>query len=503
MIKLKDLIINHEEIMKFWDYKKNNMYDVNDISVGNHNSFFWKCPVCRYEWKTRVGRLLNETKGCPNCKKNKSRIEHASDVGLICEEKELMLEWDYETNNSEGLLPTELSKKSKIIVNWVCTKANHKWRSSIYNRVAHKRNCPYCSNQKILEGYNDLVTIDPNLAKEWDYEKNDKKPTEVGAGTGKKYWWKCEKGHEWQASPSNRHRLGVGCPYCSQSISFPEKAIYYYLKKHISNIIPNYRAAFINNKEIDIFIPNKKIGIEYDGLAFHNKKRDKEKDKICEKNDIRLIHVSEKAGAQINFNDKYIYYNPSNKEDLNKIINYLLNMLLKTEKVDYKIDIKKDLNNIFKIIEKENKTKALFNTNPELEKIWNYEKNYGLNPNMFSKGSKLDVWWKCENNHEWKAAIYNVAKGSRCPFCSGRQVIKGINDLKTLCPDLVQVWNKEKNTSISIQSVKFKSNKKVWWKCPKCNYEWESKICNITRPNSLCPNCRNILVKENKNERHN
>ena len=58
-------------------------------------------------------------------------------------------------------------------------------------------NCPYCGNQKLLRGYNDLATTNPKLAKEWNYAKNTFGPETVMEHTNKKVWWKCEKGHEW------------------------------------------------------------------------------------------------------------------------------------------------------------------------------------------------------------------------------------------------------------------------------------------------------------------
>ena len=64
-------------------------------------------------------------------------------------------------------------------------------------------------------GYNDLLTKNPELAKEWNYERNgDLKPEDVTASSGKKVWWKCNKGHEWQAVVCNRS-YGSGCPICS------------------------------------------------------------------------------------------------------------------------------------------------------------------------------------------------------------------------------------------------------------------------------------------------
>ena len=60
----------------------------------------------------------------------------------------------------------------------------------------------------------DLATLNPQLANEWDYEKNGElKPEDFTCGSDKKVWWKCEKGHEWQATINNRNN-GTGCPIC-------------------------------------------------------------------------------------------------------------------------------------------------------------------------------------------------------------------------------------------------------------------------------------------------
>ena len=54
----------------------------------------------------------------------------------------------------------------------------------------------------------------PQLLKEWDYKKNFKLPNEFSPVSGQKVWWKCKKGHSWEALISNRVN-GRNCPYCS------------------------------------------------------------------------------------------------------------------------------------------------------------------------------------------------------------------------------------------------------------------------------------------------
>ena len=96
---------------------------------------------------------------------------------------------------------------------WICNKG-HEWQASIAHRNKG-RGCPYCAGQKVIKGENDFQTVNPTLAKEWHYEKNNGlTPMDVLPNSGKKVWWKCSKGHEWQASIADRNS-GHGCPYCA------------------------------------------------------------------------------------------------------------------------------------------------------------------------------------------------------------------------------------------------------------------------------------------------
>ena len=129
----------------------------------------------------------------------------------VIDNAELMAEWDWEKNNELGFDPKTLTLGSDKKVWWICNKG-HEWQASIGHR-SRGRGCPYCSNKKVLSGYNDLQTVNPTLAKEWNYEKNNGlTPADVTPSNDKKVWWKCSKGHEWQATIGSRNR-GSGCPY--------------------------------------------------------------------------------------------------------------------------------------------------------------------------------------------------------------------------------------------------------------------------------------------------
>ena len=125
----------------------------------------------------------------------------------------LMAEWDWEKNTELGVYPNQLTCGSNKKAWWKCYKG-HEWQVAINNRN-YGYGCPYCAGQKAVKGENDLQTLSPILASEWDYKKNNGlTPMDVMPNSGKKVWWKCKRGHEWQAKIQNRYR-GSGCPYCS------------------------------------------------------------------------------------------------------------------------------------------------------------------------------------------------------------------------------------------------------------------------------------------------
>lgn len=103
-----------------------------------------------------------------------------------------------------------------INVWWLCPKG-HSYYYSISHRTCSGRTCPICSNRQLLLGYNDLVTVNKEIAKEWDYEKNKgMKPEDFTPISGTRVWWKCSKcGYEWNIKISNRYIKGNGCPKCA------------------------------------------------------------------------------------------------------------------------------------------------------------------------------------------------------------------------------------------------------------------------------------------------
>ena len=163
----------------------------------------WKCSL-GHTWIAKINNITNRDKPnaspCPYCS-NQKVLAGFND--LLTTHPNLALEaygWDPSTE-----IAGSNHKKE-----WMC-KLGHTWKSAIYSRSGKQQTgCPYCSNQKVWKGFNDLATKDPDLAKQangWD-------PSEVTTRANIKLKWICDFGHQWEALLSNRGK-GIGCPICA------------------------------------------------------------------------------------------------------------------------------------------------------------------------------------------------------------------------------------------------------------------------------------------------
>ncbi|MBR2376887.1 MAG: hypothetical protein IKA85_03810 [Clostridia bacterium] len=474
--KEKKYLIDNPTLMAEWNWNKNNELglDPNKLTLGSHKKTWWKCSK-GHEWQARISSKNNGT-GCPYCSGQKV-LRGYND--LVTVKPQIAIEWNYEKNGE--LKPENFTVNSGEKVWWKCNKG-HEWQSVIANR-SKGIGCPYCSGRYAIKGENDLATINPKLASEWDYEKNgDLRPENFTANSGIKVWWKCSKGHEWQATIHNRN-TGRDCPICSseRNTSFPEYAILYYLGKlEIKTIHRHNESGY----ELDIYIPSKKIAIEYDGYFWHKNKAKKDLDKNlkCKNDGILLYRIREGLPSLNDYSIDYII--DKNQKKLAEVIQEVLSKII-GDNVD--VDLKRDAIEIESLREYIEKTNSLSFVNPELAKEWNYEKNGNLIPGNFTIGSNKKVWWKCGRGHEWQASIVNRNKGRSCPYCSGQIVLKGYNDLVTINPKLVKEWNYEKNGDLRPEDFTANSGKKVWWKCDK-GHEWQAEIRSRNK-GSGCPYC--------------
>ena len=496
-ISKENLMYGNSKLASEFHPTKNKNLTSDKISI-NSNKKIWWLGTCGHEWQATVYSRNSNGTGCPFCA-NQKLLKGFNDFETWCKNNnrnDLLEEWDYKNNI---LNPSDYILKSGKKVWWRC-KNGHSFEQSIAYKIGSKLSttCPYCSNQKLLKGFNDFETWCKNnnrndLLEEWDYKRNEEMPYEIGTGKNKKIWWLCPFGHSYQAYPANRCGCQrSGCPICDKEnhTSFPEQALLYYIKQQFPDTINSDRNEI--GMELDIFIPSINVAIEYDGVKWHEEiNKDRKKNLLCLKKNINLIRIREHGLNAVEGCKCIFRKNNQSDLDLSITIKNLLNLLGKD---NVNVNVEKDATKIYSSYIVSRKSKSLIKMYPDIAREWHPTKNGALTAEMVAPVSNKKVWWLGICGHEYLMSI-STRTNSNCggPYCSGKRVLSGFNDLETWCKnndrmDLLEEWDYEKNKLLPSEVTK-SSDKKVYWKCNHCNHRWMTKIDIRTRTHSKCPKC--------------
>lgn len=504
----KNVFSEYPEIAKEWDYSKN-IKGPEEYAPHSNKTVWWICPI-GHSYKRTIDKRTGCSQGCPFCS-GKRVLSGFND--LKTKEPELVKEWDFVNND---ITPDQVTPGSHKRVNWICHICGNRWQAVINDRTSVKgRDCPVCAKEKRVKSYletrlkpgiNDFVSQCPELINEWDYEKNQISPEKITIGTNNKVWWLCHTcGNSWKASIHNRVTNKSGCPVCSRhkSTSFPEQAIYYYISKVFPNTQNGYKDIFPTQKmEIDIFIPELMIGIEYDGIYWHSNenssRKAKEKYQICRNNHIKLIRVSEIDMEMDNTSDIFIYRKEITDDGLNKCIEELLSKIV--SKYGLSVDVNRDRAEIMSLYITVLREKSITIQYPDAVWEWDLDKNNGLSPDMVNANSQVTYWWKCKLGHSYKSTPANkLPYGYGCPICSGHKLLTGFNDLQTKEPTIAAEWDYERNDPLIPSKVYFRAQRKAWWICPK-GHSYQAKITSRTVNKTRCPICYGTATLEGYND---
>lgn len=335
---------------------------------------------------------------------------------------ELQKEWAFDKNT---VVPDVLTPRSRTKVWWRCEKG-HEWQASLDSRISLKRSCPYCSNQSVAAGENDLASTNPEMAKLWHPTLNgDLKPTDIAPGSSKRVWWRCEKGHEWQAAAYSI-KAGTACPYCAGKKAIAGETD---LETTHPHLIPQWsKKNKLSPREVTAGSHKKVMW-------------------VCDKG-----HEWEAMVSLIAIDNSGCPYCAGKRA----------------------IPGQTDLATV----------------RPDMLEQWDFEKNH-VNPSEILPSSHEKAWWKCDDGHTWQAMVFSRTRenAASCPYCTGRLVLRGFNDLATLKPKIAEEWYEPLNGDLRPEDVSLGSNKKVWWQC-RDGHVWKAAIYSRTRKKGTgCPVC--------------
>ena len=435
---------------------------------------------------------------------------------------ELRKEW-HPTMNGD-LKPEDVPYSSHKRVWWLCP-AGHSYDMAVNKRTQRGFNCPICSGHRTVAGINDFATKYEEIAKEWHPTKNgDKTPDMFSSKNGYRAWWICKYGHEWEATIHDR-ASGTGCPECKNryATSYPEQALFYYVKQLCPDAVNRCKDLFDNGMEFDIYIPSRKVAIEFDGAYWHKSEESHRKERykysVCQEKGVFLIRIKEETGVEWKDVANVIYYvKPRDEEKFQNIIQGIIDTLdpdsspwtrKKCNKYhsDLTVDLKKDKIAILEYLK--DIPNSLAKLRKDLVREWHPTKNGKLTPDLFGINSNEDAWWKCNGcGYEWKAKIIARAgkRNSGCPECAKIKKGKTFSKHKVLergslaehNPPFLSQWAYAKN-DIKPTEITLKYNKNVWWRCGVCGHEWEASPNNRSKGIG-CPCCSGRVPKIGEND---
>ena len=350
---LKEYCVRYDrlELLAQWHPEKNGDLTPEKITSGSQKKVWWRCDQ-GHEWESVPYERAKRGTGCPYC--TGKRILPGMDLASLY--PHLAEQWHSRRNGEfrpEAVLPG-----SHRSVWWQCS-ARHEWKATINSRV-NGSGCPICAGRVVLPGENDLETVSPVLAAQWHPDKNGQlRPSQVIGGSKRKVWWRCEWGHEWQASIKSRIQ-GAGCPVCAGRVVNPGENDLKSFSPELAEQWNREKNGTLRPEQVSVFCNKKvwwKCGRGHEWQA-------KISDRATKRSDCPYC-TNRKVLA--GFND------------------------LKT-------------------------------VEPLVAAQWHPDKNAPLEPGMVLPGSTKRVWWRCTDGHEWKAVIYSRTGAQKCgcPVCAGK-----------------------------------------------------------------------------------
>ena len=287
---------NDEIIKEFQSVHGIEEYDYSEVNyTGVFCKVFIKCNFCglKHEWTAlshKKGRICPCKKKHYNKKTNKEYIKQLKEV--------------YKNSFQYHLVEYRDAKKPVTVI---CNSCTTKF-SQEASYLLIGRGCPTCNiknrNEKFKSNTQEFIQKAKNVHKDkFDYSL-------VIYKTARDYVTIiCPIHGEFEQTPNN-HLRGRGCNECrfEKSTSEAENKIIEFLKNLNINVIQSYRPKWLDGKELDVYLPDYNLAIEYNGLTYHHSSKGLSKfldntyvdpkfhlNKFnkCKENNIKLIHMFE------------------------------------------------------------------------------------------------------------------------------------------------------------------------------------------------------------------
>jgi hypothetical protein len=502
----------YPEVAAQWHPDQNGGLKPADFRWASNVRAWWLCPTCSHRWSAIIISRTRGGSGCPKCGRRRAGAAlGAPKPGQSLADRlpELAAQW-HPTRNGE-LAPALVTAKSGKRAWCLCPDCGNEWEAQIGSR-ADGSGCRACATRQLAVAFGkpstgqSLAEQDEELASQWHPTRNGElSPADVTGNSGRKAWWLCARGHEWQAMINNRTKAR-GCPKCilwgtsAEEIRLRHELTVAGVPIEVEHtVIHPPKGRPLN---CDMVIPAWNVAIEFDGNRFHKTPAGHDKDRR------KTAALTAAGWTVIRIREEL---EPIGPWDV--VVPKFSSEVVRAKAVLVKLDqlghraarhddyLATDTAWATTAADAEiqrPRARSLASELPTLAAEWDYAKNAPLTPEHVTFGSGQKAWWICPVcDNSWRAVIGSRAAGSGCPACGresslrARRTPKAGNSLAECNPDIAAEWHPTRNGDLTPDSVAHASSKKVWWTCSICGNEWFAVIAKRTTRGTGCPDrCR-------------
>ena len=196
-----DILYNFPKLQEEWS-DKNGLPVHLALSHIETKKYWWKCSVCQGEYLCSIPIRKEVIDSCPYCSFKKTAKGYND---LETTHPWLIKEWS--TFNKQEM--SSVRANSTYNAWWKCPVCTGEYQQVIKEKFYRDNSCPYCRNQKVLKGFNDLATTQQSLMNEWDYVNNllIASPTEITELSNMSVWWICQENQDHRYKIQVRERM--------------------------------------------------------------------------------------------------------------------------------------------------------------------------------------------------------------------------------------------------------------------------------------------------------
>lgn len=414
------------------EFSVNNKSTASQIAFDTSRKVLWTCPTCGEDYLYPVNERKIGDNSCPYC--NHTKLKSGVN-DLTITNPQLASEFSPRNDKKAN----EVGEWQVYEVYWICPDCGREYTRCIRDKTPDNSDCPYCHGTKVLTGYNDLATTDPDLAVLYS-SKNDRPVSMVRKDSNFYVYWECPECHYVYAKRLNdKAPDNSDCPICSKRLAIEG----------------------LNS-----------LQDEYPDLPFI----------WSDKNEKKTTEVTSLSSY------KAIWVCPTCKHEFKAEVRRVVAGEIECPVCTGKVAIAG--------------YNSFADEHPDIAKDWSPD-NDKKPTEVLSNSSYIAEWICPTCGYTYKASVRDrVASGDLCPACAGKKAHAGFNTLLDLYPEIQDEWAENENTLLGIfpDEILPTSTARVWWECKDCGRKYllsvnmwvEKHIRGMTS----CTYCSGLRMRE-------